>query len=83
MSATTDLLSRLVANRAEFFRLIEQIERDAQCEIDPQRAATVFDSDFAELEKVSSAEAATLLPRICVTHLRLMATSASNDTKSR
>jgi len=44
---THAVLARLVANRSEFFRLVEEIERAAHCSIDPMHAAGVIDGEFS------------------------------------
>lgn len=61
MPATHALLARLVANRSEFFSLIEEVERAAHCTINPMHAAGVIDSEFAEREGLTREEAQSLL----------------------
>lgn len=58
------VLGRLVANRAEFFRLIEQVERDAHCSIDPFHAAAVIDSEYPDRDTIAREEAQALLFRL-------------------
>lgn len=80
---TQNVLGRLVANRAEFFRLIEQVERGAHCAIDPHHAAAVIDSEFAERETLTREEAQSLLFRLAEPANAPFAADARGKEKAR
>lgn len=60
----TKIMSALVANRAQFYSLVNALEAEVHANVDDMALSTLIDCEFAGRTEVTAGEAASIIIRV-------------------